>query len=936
MQRARCRSWFLGSIPLLASAAFLAVITAAGPKETATTQETEQLFTQHILPLLQEKCLACHGNDKKLRGGLDLRTRATMLQGGDSGEPALIPGQPQKSPLYVAVTRQNKDLVMPPKENDRLSAEQIEWLGRWIAAGAPWPADSKSPPSPALAKQETGAQGVAVRTSGGQSPDWTNRKYVAEDLWAYQPVQRPVVPSAPLDPGRVHNAIDAFLQKKLADKRIDRLAPAADRLTLIRRATLDLTGLVPSPQEVDAFLKDKSPAAFGALVDGLLRSPHYSEQQARHWFDVVRYADTSGFANDYERPHAWRYRDYVIRSYNADKPFDRFITEQLAGDELAPEDPEMAIAVGFLRMGPWEQTGMSVAAVTRQHFLDDITHSVGVSFLGQGLRCAACHDHKFDPVPTKDYYRLQSVFATTQFAERAMPFLACENTAGHAASRAVIEARLEKAKADRQAFRKKSADAIAAFLKSRGVASLSDLPQDNRPLRDRFGLSHQELSQLKILAKRIDYFERELLRFQPYAFTVYNGPANNYTSITTIHPVPAAPRGPLPVVRILPGGSLESPAEEVTPGVLSAVAGSHDADNPTAWNTIPQTAEGRRLALARWISSPNNPLTARVIVNRVWQQHFGRGLVATPNNFGKMGRRPTHPELLDFLAVWFVEHGWSLKKLHQMIMTSSAYQQSGQHPDSDKLQAVDPNNELLAYFPSRRLTAEELRDVMLAVSGELNPDLGGPGIFPEINWEVAQQPRHIMGSVAPAYQPSPRPQQRNRRTIYAFRYRTLSDPMLEVFNRPGSEVSCERRDETTVTPQVFALFNSTFAHDRALALAAVLAKQAGALEGRVRLAFRRCHGREPSEAEIALCREHVERQAVYHRAHEARPIPLPTRVKRKMVEEMTGEEFEWEEELDGMNGYQRDLKPWDVSPEVRALADLCLVLFNSNEFLYVR
>jgi hypothetical protein len=891
--------------------------------------DAERLFAERLLPLLKEKCLACHGNDeKKLHGKLDLRTRAAMLQGGESGQPALVPGQPEKSLLYVSVTRRNEDLVMPPKENDRLSPEQVEWFRRWIAAGAPWPEHLPSPSN--LAESWAKADGVVLQTSGGRSPEWTNRKYRPEDIWAYRPVRRYLVPNALLDSARAQNPIDAFLQEKLAAKGVQHTAPPVDKLTLLRRATFDLAGLPATPEEMDAFLKDESPSAFAKLVERLLASPRYGEQQARHWLDVVRYADTSGLANDYERPSAWRYRDYVVRSFNADKPFDRFITEQLAGDELDADNTEMLVATGFLRMGPWEHTGMSVAAVTRQDFLDDVTHSVGVTFLGQGLRCARCHDHKFDPVPTKDYYRLQAVFATTQFAERAVPFLSSENTSGFTGSRAVVEARLRKAKADRDTFRGKSDEAIAAFLREHGVAQLTDLPPKDRPLRDRYGLSDQELSLIRILGKRIDYFERELLRFRPFALSVYNGPVNSYVSTKPINPLPPERRGPLPVVHILPGGSLATPTEAVTPGVLSVM------DTPAAKNRIPQTAEGRRLALARWIASPTNPLTARVIVNRVWQQHFGKGLVATPNNFGKMGKRPTHPALLDWLAIWFTEHGWSLKQLHWLIVTSAAYQQSGHHPDREKLQQTDPNNELLAYFPPRRLAAEEIRDAMLAVSGELNPETGGPGVFPEINWEVALQPRHIMGSVAPAYQPSPQPRQRNRRTVYTFRYRNLPDPIQEVFNRPGSEISCERRDETTVTPQVFALYNSTFAHDRALALAVDLEKQASDMDGCVRAAFRRCYGREATAQELALCRAHVEKILAYHRGPEPKPVALPARVKRKMVEEMTGEEFEWEEELDGMRGYQPDLKPWDVGPSTRALADLCLVLFNSNEFLYVR
>ncbi len=895
------------------------------PISVRAAETGEQLFSERIKPLLKSRCLACHGDDpKKLRGGLDLRSRATALQGGDSGKPALVPGKPEDSLLYLAVTRKDETLVMPPKENDRLSADEVEQVRRWIALGAPWPDRPALPASP--------PGGITIATSGGRSPEWDQRKYQPEDVWAYRPLQRPAVP----DVAGVSHPIDAFLRQRLRQRGIERTALPADRRTLIRRVTFDLTGLPPTPEEVEAFVKDERPDAWARLLDRLLKSPHHGERWAQHFLDVARYADTSGFSNDFERPNAWRYRDWVVRSLNADKPYDRFVKEQLAGDELDPDDPEMAIAVGFLRLGPWEHTGMSVAAVTRQQFLDDVTHAVGVTFLGQGLRCCSCHDHKFDPVPTRDYYRLQAVFAPVQLAERELPFLPCENIRGFDSSRAVVEARLRSAQEEVARIRKKSNEAIAVYLKERGIKALTDIPIERRPNKDRFGLSIQELSQLKVGQKRVQHFERELLRFQPYAFTVYNGAPRQYQSPKAINPIPARREGPIPDVHILPGGSLQTPAEAVTPGVLSAVAGSNDRLAPTAWNSIPTTLDDRRLALANWIASPSNPLTARVIVNRVWQHHFGKGLVGTPNNFGKMGKRPTHPELLDFLAVWFVEHSWSLKKLHRLILTSEAYRQAGEHPEMDRLRTLDPNNELLAYFSPRRLSAEEIRDTMLAISGELNREVGGPGVFPEINWEVALQPRHVMGSVAPAYQPSPTPQQRNRRTLYAFRQRTLTDPIQEVFNRPGSETSCECRDQTTVTPQVFALFNSAFAHDRALALAAALEKLPGDLEFRIGRAFRHCYGRGPSVEELSRCREHVAKMTEHHRRNPPKPVPLPTRVKRKMVEEMTGEEFTWEEELDGMKGYQRDLKPWDVGPETRALADLCLVLFNSNEFLHVR
>jgi mono/diheme cytochrome c family protein len=927
----------------------LATVGVTSPVSAALPADAS--LADRVWPVLSAKCLSCHGNDeKKIKAGLDLRTRAGALKGGESG-PALVPGDPDASPMYIAVTRADDEFAMPPKKNDKLSAEQVELIHSWIVAGAPWPEGSTQPPATAPSTRSTGepqqweapaGDGVVIRTSGGLSPEWDARKYLPEDVWAYQPVQRYPVPVAAIDGAGVKNEIDAFIQKKLTQKGIERLAAPADKLTLIRRVTLDLTGLPPTPADVQGFIDDASADAYERLVDRLLASPRYGEQMARHWLDVVRYADTGGFSNDFERPNAWRYRDYVIRSFNQDKPYDRFVMEQLAGDELDASDPEMLIATGFLRSGPWEHTDMTVAAVTRQQFLDDVTQSVGVTFLAQGVRCASCHDHKFDPVPTRDYYRLQAVFGSTQFAERDAPFLDVEQIGRDSEARAGIERRVKEARATVAQFQRQNEQAIAAYLVEKGVKRFEDLPREARPNKGEFGLSKTELSLRKIARKRIDYMLREADRYEPLAMSVYSGPPNGYSSVKrggqNAKPekrVAALPTT-VPPVHILIGGSLESPGEPVTPGVLSAVYSSNDRDAPTAWNTLPQTASGRRLGLATWIASPNNTLTARVIVNRVWQQHFGRGLVATPNNFGKMGAKPTHPELLDHLATWFVERGWSLKKLHRLIVTSATYRQAGEHPEMTRLAAVDARNELLAYFPPRRLAAEEIRDAILAATGELNAEAGGPGIFPEINWEVAFQPRHIMGSVAPAYQPSRTPAERNRRTIYAFRYRTLTDPILEVFNRPGTEMSCERRDETTVTPQVFALFNSEFAHGRALAMAAALRKDATSLEGQIELAFRRVYGRTPTETESRRSAAHVTTMLGHHHKHQPEPTPLPQKVARHMVEEMTGEDVHWDEELDAMRDYQRDFMPWDADPQTRALAELCLVLLNSNEFLYVR
>ena len=944
----------------------------------------EQLFAQKVWPLLVEKCLACHGDKPDdIKGGLDLRSRATAVRGGDSGEPAWMAGKPDRSPLFIAVTRRDAALVMPPKENDKLSAEQVESIRRWIMAGAAWPAAErlKELGDPSI----NAADGVIVHTSGGRTPEWTNRRYKPENLWAYQPIRAPDVPSDVIDPARIANPLDAFIQSKLAARDVSKLAAPADRRTLIRRLTFDLTGLPPSPDEVEAFVNDNAPDAYSRLSRRLLDSRHYGEQQARHWLDVVRYADTSGFSNDFERPNAWRYRDYVIRSFNADKPFDRFVLEQLAGDELEPDQPEMHIAVGFLRMGPWEHTGMTVAAVTRQQFLDDVTHHVGVTLLAQGLRCAACHDHKFDPVPTQDYYRIQSVFASTQFAERDVAFLPAENISGVAAAKDMVDRRLNEIKSAQAALKKKGDDAIAMFLAARGVKSLEDLPPAERPKKDylghTFGLTKTDLTLRKVHQKAEAYIERELRRFEPLAFSVYSGPPNQYTSIKAVNPLPKQRAGEVPAIHILAGGSLESPTDPVTPGVLSAMStlasaarspplsplgrgaggegsrpttdspskpappltpnpsplrGERNTDRVSAATEIPNSTTGRRLAFARWVTSRDNTLTARVIVNRIWQQHFGRGLVATPNNFGSMGKKPTHPDLLDWLATWFVDHGWSVKRLHELIVNSATYQQAGDHPQRERLLEIDSANDLLAYFPPRRLAAEELRDALLAVTNELNREAGGPGVFPELNWEVAHQPRHIMGSVAPAYQPSRTPTERNRRTIYAFRYRTLPDPLLEVFNRPGSETSCERRDETTVAPQALALFHSDFLNQRATAFAVALERQAPTLDRRIDLAFRSVFSREATRDEIGTCSLHVAKMLDFHRGQPPQRTPLPQRVSRSMVEELTGETVSWEEELPGMSDYIRDQMPWDVAAETRALAELCLVLLNANEFLYVR
>ena len=844
--------------------------------------EGTHFFATKVQPLLKQKCYGCHGDGDTLESEFDMRTRAGLLKGGEIDIGA-VEGKPEESPIYQSVLR-SSDLIMPPKERNALNDDEVAVIKRWIEMGLPW-ADGK-----VASGAWDNADGVTVKTSGGLDAGWTNRRYQEEDLWAFLPMKEVAVP----DNGRPH-PIDAFLQRRLDEKQITPAAPAEPRIWL-RRITFDLTGLPPTPEEVQAFdaqiqqwheQNSKSqipnskshipPSVIEATIDRLLASKHYGERMAQHWLDVVRYADTSGFANDWERPNAWRYRDYVIRSFNADTPYNRFVIEQIAGDELPGENPELDVAVGFLRMGPWEQTAMSVAAVTRQQFLDDVTNSVGVTFLAQGMSCCKCHDHKFDPLPTRDYYRMQAVFAPIAFDEAETPFLTSENTKDF----------------DRRA---------------KEVAQLAEA-------NDWMEIVGEKLDSARRLAKkRSRYMELAGERFKPQSFSVKSSSGES--------------------INILKGGSLEAPGEQVSPGVLSAVRFTGDQPAADDWD-VTTSKEGRRLELAKWIAHEDNPLTARVIVNRVWQMHFGTGLVNTPSNFGKMGGNPTHPELLDWLAGWFVENGWSIKKLHRLILTSDAYARSSTHQNMEQLREVDPKNKLLAYFPPRRLTAEEIRDAMLAVTGELNDEMGGPPIYPEINWEVALQPRHIMGGVAPVYQPSPVKSDRDRRTVYASVCRTLSDPMLEVLNRPGPDLSCERRDETTVTPQVFALFNSENVHTRALALALRLEKEAEDTDAQITRAYELVFSRQPTEAELQACQKHVAKMIAHHQQHEPPPRDLPVKVAREMVDEQTGKPFKWQEKLHWLLDYERDTMPWEVSAETRGLAELCLVLLNANEFVYV-
>ncbi len=897
----------------------------------------KQMFVHEIYPVLERKCLSCHGHQpEEIEGGFRLLSRADLLKGGQSGKAAVIPGEPDESPLIQFIEGHDPESIMPPKKDEQLTTEEVQWFRDWVSAGAVWPGEEERAEILASGDWHFGDR-IQVKTSGGQDESWDKRRYKRSQLWAFFPLTDPEIPTS-----QYEHPVDAFLHQKLKKVGLA-MANKADKRTLIRRATFDLTGLPPTAEEVDAFMNDNSEDAYSHLIDRLLESPHYGEQWGKHWLDVVRYADSDGYSNDFVRPNAWRYRDYVIRSFNQDKPYNQFIEEQLAGDELDQNNPEMLIATGFLRMGPWEHTGMAIAAESRQLFLDDVTNIVGETFLSLPLGCAKCHDHKYDPIPTKDYYSIQAVFAPTQFASRKAAFLPVENQEGLVSERERIAEWIRKTAAEEATIREKEEEAVRGWFREKGKAYLDKrtrrkLPDDQQPPRY-YGLTFEELGYRKVLQKRRQTLNIAKLRFEPFAFAVYNGPNKLVHSGRNTF-LPAEVGQQTPATYILNGGSIYAPLEEVPAGVLSSLStiakppdGDAELETP---NPIPQTQNGRRLAFANWLTERENPLVVRSIVNRIWQYHFGKGLVETSNNFGGTGKPPSHPELLDWLCQTFIRQAWSMKAIHKVIMTSKAYQQASQTKYTKLVDQVDPDNSLLSHYTPRRLGAEEIRDAILLVSGELNRSLGGIPIRPEINEEIALQARHTMGSIAMAYQPSPTQAARNRRTIYAEKIRNLPDPFLRVFNQPPSEVSCERRNSSTVAPQVFTLLNSKQLRDRAIALSLRLQKEENTdLEKRIQLAAHLCWNRPMDTKELAQALDYVQEMEAYHSSHPAQPVSYPTTVRRRMFEEMTGEPFEYVEELDVFQNYQPDAKDADVSTSTRALADLAMVLFNTNEFLYV-
>ncbi len=684
--------------------------------------------------------------------------------------------------------------------------------------------------------------------------------------WAFQKVTKPAVPAVQ-NTAWTRNPIDAFVLAKLEDKGIKPSAEA-NRVTLLRRLSLDLTGMPPTPEETQAFLADSSPNAYEKQVERLLASPRYGERWARHWLDLARYADSNGFKADETRPHVWRYRDYVIKSFNNDKPYSRFVQEQIAGDEMFPGDLDAKVAVAFNRHFPDESNAANIM-LRRQELLNDITDTVAATFLGVTVACARCHDHKFDPILHKDYYRLSAFFANTKLQDDTV-LQSPQEAKAWEAKYAVWAKQTEGIRAEMKELLKAPTQVMWEDRMSRFPEEIKEAillaPEKRTPYqwhmylkaKDQVEFTDEEMAKkLKgEQAKRYKALEAQLAQFD-----------NIKPEPRPIAQTLAEHDGPAPATFVLTGGNYAAPQYEVQPGFLSIIDPSEATIN----------GNHRRTALAQWLTSPDNPLTARVMVNRLWHHHFGRGIVGTPSDFGVMGERPTNKELLDFLAATFIEKGWSMKEMHRLMVTSAAYRQDSSY--SEVAARIDPDNKYLWRYNRRRLEGEAVRDSMLSVSGALNAKMGGPGVFPPL-------PPGL--STRGGWKSKEDESEANRRSVYIFVRRNTRYPMLEAFDMPDTHESCARRAQTTSASQSLDLMNSEVILNWSKSFAARVSNDSGlSQDAQIDRAFKLAYARSANEDERKLSREFLARQT-------------------------------------GITGSRE-----------QALADFCHMLLNSNEFLYL-
>ncbi len=823
-------------------------------------------FSAEVAPILEQQCYQCHGTKQQM-SGLRVDSRESLLRGGTKG-PAVKPGDSGGSLLFQHISGQAEPR-MP--FGAALTSDQIRALQRWIDAGAEWP------------------------SAAGREDE--------KIWWAFRnPVRHP-------PPETEAHPIDAFLAVPLAAKGLKR-APRTDPRALVRRAYLDLIGLLPPVEVVDTFEREPSQEAFARLVERLLDSPRYGERWGRHWLDVVRYADSSGYEQDYDQPYAWRYRDYVIKSFNDDKPYDRFVKEQLAGDELKDESFETLTATGMLRVGPRVLFREKDNPQYRYTYLDDMIATTGRVFLGLTVDCARCHDHKFDAISQLDYYRMMAVFFP--YIRYDFPLADDETVARHAAATAAVHARTAPLRKEigkieapyRQAARERTQAKfpeeiqralrtpdgertpgqrlLAAQVRSVGGGNFDDL------------ISAEDAARISDLKSRIGKIESELPEPLPMAMGVRDGDyrfapngrgdevqpgkgdREDFSGVEGTW-LPTANYTP-PTAYFLPNADYRNKGPAVEPGLIEVL----DRGQPfTPKPPQHRVSTGRRLALAEWIASPENPLTARVMANRIWMHHFGQGIVYTASNFGSMGTFPSNPKLLDWLATEFVRKGWSVKAMHRLIMTSESYQMASSNPDPETARA-DPENKLLWRFQQRRLEGEVIRDIILQAAGNLNLQAGGPGFFPPIPDEVRESFPKGKWTAGP---PGP---ENWRRSVYTYAKRGLRYPFLEVFDLPNMNVSCERRTTTTVPTQALTLLNNRFTLEQARYFAKQVAGLADDGETRIREAYRIALSRPPTQRELDANMDFLREQERYHRGD-----------------------------------------------TMAALTDLCDVILNLNEFLYV-
>lgn len=851
---------------------------------SSSPSEADGSLAEDALQILERDCLACHGVARQ--GGLDLSQKQSLLQGGHRG-PAAIPGNAGSSLLFLAASHDG-ELKMPPGGSP-LAAADLEVLRRWIDGGLPW---------------------ASVRDDGPSPPSW----------WSFRKLRRPAVPAADAD-GWVSNPIDAFVLARLQEKGL-KPAPEADRRTLIRRAYFDLIGLPPTPEQMDRHLGDDSPDAYGRMVGELLESPRYGERWARHWLDVVRYADSSGYESDHYYPNAWRYRDYVIKSFNEDKPYDRFLQEQIAGDELWPQRFELLgsrtiplkkneylearVGTGLYTFGPEVLESMQDAVQLRAEELTDWADTTGAAFLGLTLGCARCHDHKADPISQRDYYAFQALFANSRKVDIPVmsPIQAVTRNIDYPAVIAVDESRSAYRRFEKQVKKRIEQEQKAKFP--------PEVVEAYETEKDRRTPEQEELAKLLMEAVRAvkfeealtgpekDEHEKLLIGLARAVLKVSEIEGSNLVRFEGLLELPTAsvlghydPEASAPV-HVLSRGEFRQKEERVGPGFPAVLSGETDPNG-----VFSGSMENRpRKQLALWLSRPDHPLTARVMVNRLWQWHLGRGLVRTPNDYGRQGEAPSHPQLLDWLAVEFTARNWSLKAMHWLILNSSTYRMSSLHGDPAAL-SLDPENRLLWRMNRRRLEAEVLWDATLTVAGTLNLGAYGRPAAPPLGDEEMASLGGPKGWLTAAD-----PESQYRRGVYILSRRNLRFPMFDVFDSPQNAVSCPRRDVTTVAPQALWFLNNRMAFRQAVAFASRLVESEGDDPGAwVENAWRLALSRAPSPEE--------KKEALELMSARAREVKAES----------------WSELPAELEKIPR--------PRAAALTQLCLGLFNLNEFSHI-